>query len=50
MKYFLYSDEQIKEKNKVLGRTGKKFVPGTISINGKYIAPDFSKSDIYSDI
>ena len=35
MKYFLYSDEQIKEKNKVLGRTGKKFVPGTISINGK---------------
>ena len=34
MKYFLYSDEQIKEKNKILARASKKFVPGTVVING----------------
>lgn len=33
--YFLYSDEQISEKNKVLDATGKKFVPGTVVVNGK---------------
>lgn len=35
IKYFLYSDEQIKEKNTILGRTGKSFVPGTVTKNGK---------------
>jgi hypothetical protein len=34
IKYFLYSDDQIREKNSILGRSGKKFVPGTIAING----------------
>jgi hypothetical protein len=33
--YFLYSDEQVKEKNKALERAGKRFVPGTIVVNGK---------------
>ena len=35
MVYFLYSDEQIKEKNKILANCGKQFVPGSISIQGK---------------
>lgn len=34
IKYFLYSDDQIREKNSILERSGKKFVPGTIAING----------------
>lgn len=33
-KYFLYSDEQIKEKNEVLSKTGKEFEPGTVVVNG----------------
>ena len=33
-KYFLYSDEQIKEKNKILKQTGKMFEPGTVIVNG----------------
>ena len=33
-KYFLYSDEQIAEKNKILSRFGKKFYPGVVSTNG----------------
>lgn len=33
--YFLYSDEQIAEKNNILSSTGKKFVPGTVVVNGK---------------
>lgn len=33
-KYFLYSEEQIKEKNKILEKTGKKFQPGTVVVNG----------------
>ena len=34
-KYFLYSLEQIKEKNTILAKTNKMFEPGTISINGR---------------
>ena len=33
-KYFLYSEEQLKEKNQVLEPTGKMFVPGTVVVNG----------------
>lgn len=33
-KYFLYSDEQIKEKNNILGKLNKRFEPGTIVIRG----------------
>ena len=54
-KYFLYSDEQIKEKNKILARTGKIFVPGVITQNGKRIQftqlsdkPDIGKR--FSDV
>lgn len=36
-KYFLYSDEQIKEKNKILARSDKEFVPGIVTMNGKKI-------------
>ena len=32
--YFLYSEEQFKEKNKVLSNIGKVFVPGEVVING----------------
>lgn len=35
--YFLYSEEQINEKNKVLARANKKFEPGTIAINGRKV-------------
>ena len=35
VKYFLYSDEQIKEKNKVLAQTGKKFEPGFVTIGNR---------------
>lgn len=34
-KYFLYSELQIKEKNNILAKSGKEFVPGTVVINGK---------------
>lgn len=34
IKYFLYSDEQIKEKNDILKKVGKRFEPGTIVIRG----------------
>lgn len=34
IKYFLYSDEQIKEKNEILDKVGKRFEPGIIIING----------------
>ena len=33
-KYFLYSQDQIKEKDDVLKASGKKFVPGTVVVNG----------------
>ena len=35
IKYFLYSDEQIAEKNKILAKSGKVFYPGSVSINGQ---------------
>ena len=35
MKYFLYSEAQIEEKNKILANCGKRFVPGIISVQGK---------------
>lgn len=35
IKYFLYSDEQIIEKNKVLAQTGKKFEPGFVTIGNR---------------
>lgn len=35
--YFLYSDEQIEEKNEVLRNMNKKFVPGIVIINGTKI-------------
>ncbi|MBR6289161.1 MAG: hypothetical protein IKR19_07500 [Acholeplasmatales bacterium] len=35
--YFLYSDEQIEEKNKILLKTGKKFLPGNVVVNGKRV-------------
>ena len=33
--YFLYSEEQIAEKNKILGKMGKKFIPGNVVVDGK---------------
>ena len=30
--YFLYSEEQIKEKNTILEKTGKVFIPGSVYI------------------
>lgn len=33
-KYFLYSDEQLKEKTEILAKTGKTFTPGTVVVNG----------------
>lgn len=35
MKYFLYSDLQIAEKNTILAKTSKEFVPGIVTMNGK---------------
>lgn len=32
--YFLYSDEQIKEKNQILSTTNRVFEPGTVVVNG----------------
>ena len=32
--YFLYSEDQYKEKNKILERTGKVFEAGTVVVNG----------------
>ena len=32
--YFLYSDEQVKEKNNILAKIGKEFVPGIVVVNG----------------
>ena len=33
--YFLYSREQITEKNKVLSPQGKKFKPGVVVVNNR---------------
>lgn len=30
--YFLYSEEQVKERNKILEKQGKVFVPGTVYV------------------
>lgn len=35
MVYFLYSDDQIKEKNSILANCGKQFVPGVVTMQGK---------------
>lgn len=35
--YFLYSREQITEKNKVLSPQGKKFQPGIVIINNRRV-------------
>lgn len=35
MLYFLYSGDQIKEKNKILANCNKQFVPGTVSVQNK---------------
>ena len=35
MKYFLYSDMQIKEKDKILNNKGYRFIPGIVVVNGK---------------
>lgn len=32
--YFLYSEEQFKEKNNILAKAGKSFAPGTVVVNG----------------
>ena len=34
-KYFLYSELQINEKNNILSRSAKEFVPGIVTVNGK---------------
>lgn len=34
-KYFLYSQEQFNEKNEIMGKLGKSFVPGTVVVNGE---------------
>ena len=34
MDYFIYSEDQIKEKNQILGKVGKRFVPGTVIVSG----------------
>lgn len=34
-KYFMYSDDQFKERNNVLKKTGKEFQPGIVVVNGK---------------
>lgn len=35
--YFLYSDEQIKEKNTILAQSSKVFEPGTVAVGGKKV-------------
>ena len=35
IKYFLYSDEQISEKNKVLAKTYKRFSPGVVVVGNR---------------
>ena len=35
IKYFLYSEAQIKEKNQVLAKSSKEFIPGTVVVNGR---------------
>lgn len=35
IKYFLYSELQIKEKNNILTKSSKEFVPGTVAVDGQ---------------
>ena len=32
--YFLYSREQFNEKNDILSKSGKQFIPGTVIVDG----------------
>lgn len=34
MDYFIYSEDQINEKNQILNKLGKRFVAGTVIVNG----------------
>lgn len=34
-RYFIYSEEQIKEKNEILDKTEKQFEPGIVVVNGE---------------
>jgi hypothetical protein len=36
--YFLYSEEQLKERNNILAKQGKQFVPGTVYVGMSRIA------------
>ena len=36
--YFLYSEEQIKEKNEILAKHGKVFVPGTVYVGSSRLS------------
>jgi hypothetical protein len=52
--YFMYSGEQIKEKNTVLEKSNKKFRPGTVVVNGQrkeftQIVKDTSKMSRFVD-
>lgn len=46
--YFLYSEEQIKEKNKILKKMAKQFQPGVVVVNGvrKYYTVKSNKSTL----
>lgn len=33
--YFLYSEEQLQERNKILSKQGKEFIPGTVYVGNK---------------
>lgn len=47
-KYFLYSEEQVNEKNNILAKTSKKFSPGIVVVNNK--REQFSMLSTQSDI
>ncbi len=36
-KYFLYSEIQINEKNNILSKSAKEFVPGNVTVNGRRV-------------
>lgn len=36
--YFLYSEEQVKEKNQILAKSGKVFIPGTVYVGMSRLA------------
>ncbi len=36
-KYFLYSEIQINEKNEILAKSAKEFVPGIVTIGGRRV-------------